>query len=105
MRAGKASRRGMEQLGASSTNPTGGATTLQFQDRSLIVGFGYVDGATRIQVDFSGDYRSCTATVAHGKASGSQTYLFKSGGKTYEIQSCMANGIRCAITDDNVLAR
>jgi len=60
--------------------------------------------ARRIVVEFSGDFETCTASVAVGKEAGADTGYIKAfgSGKIQEVKSASASGVSCSIRTGNV---
>jgi hypothetical protein len=95
-----------EQVGASGKTTIGGGQTADFKDRSLTVTSVYQGGAQRLQVDFDGNYQSCTASVIVGKQAGAQTYTRLNGShEPVEIQSNSPSSATCTIESGNAFAK
>jgi hypothetical protein len=95
-----------EQVGSSGKTTIGGSQAADFKDKSLTVVSVYQGGAQRVQIDFDGNYQSCTASVVVGKQAGAGTYTRLNGLKQpVEIQSDSLGSATCTIEIGNVLAK
>jgi hypothetical protein len=105
--AGRGGSGSLDQVGASGVNQSGGASSVQFQGRSLVIVFMYQGGAAHIQADFDPAFASCTADVIRAKATGNSTRIAKglTTGTSYEVESSTTSGVSCSIKDGNVFAQ
>jgi hypothetical protein len=96
-----------EQVGLSGATSVGGSQTAEFRGTSLTVTSVYQGGAQRVQIDFDGNYQSCTASVIAGKQTGSSNAYLKLNGKKQrvEVQSDSTSSATCAIESGNAFAR
>jgi hypothetical protein len=95
-----------EQVGVAGTTSAGGARMAQFQGHSLVIVITFNGGARRVQIDFDGNFASCSASVILGKATGAGSYTTVSpiSGRPIEIQSGAATAVTCATSDGNIFA-
>jgi hypothetical protein len=95
-----------EQVGASGKTSIGGSQTADFKEKSLTVISVFQGGAQRVQIDFDGNYGSCTASVIAGKEAGFKAYSRLNGAKELvEIQSESTSSATCTIESGNAFAR
>jgi hypothetical protein len=95
-----------EQVGESGQTSVGGSQTADFHGNALTVISAYQGGAQRVQVNFDGNYASCTASVISGKESGRNTFTRLNGAKErVEVQSESSSSATCAIETGNAFAR
>jgi hypothetical protein len=96
---------GTEGVSAKSAAPD--APKVQFQGRSLIMTSTRISGARRVEIDFDGNFASCTARVVNGKAAGATAYTVHSltdPATPVEIQSASSGAASCSVKDGNILA-
>jgi hypothetical protein len=94
-----------EQVGASGKTSIGGSQTADFKGKSLTVISVFQGGAQRVQIDFDGNYESCTASVIAGKEAGLKTYSRLNGAKALvEVQSESTSSATCTIESGNAFA-
>jgi hypothetical protein len=94
-----------EQVGASGKTSIGGSQTADFKEKSLTLISIFQGGAQRLQIDFDGNYQSCTASVIAGKETGSKTYTRLNGAKArVEVQSESTSSATCTLVSGNAFA-
>jgi hypothetical protein len=103
-----ANRRGetasAERVGTGTRTAEGGARSVQMQGRSVVTTATFAGGARRIQVDFDGNFSSCSANVILGRSSGANKIIMNNlvSKKKMEILSVTTSGASCSLQAGNV---
>jgi hypothetical protein len=95
-----------QQVGTSGKTTIGGSQAADFKNKSLTVVSVFQGGAQRIQIDFDGNYQSCTASVVVGVQAGAKTFTRLTGDNLLlEVQSATSSAATCTIESGNFFAQ
>jgi hypothetical protein len=95
--------------GSNENVGSSGGHNVEFQGKSIVVSFGLgrvAGGAKRVQLNFGGNFGTCSAAVIVGKSEGAGTFIERglASHRQIEVQSSVAGPATCTVTQGNVFA-